>query len=400
MSFRALSLVACFSCFIVPALHGDSVAPPTAHQIPVLAWSAIPQQETSEARYREMADCGFTIGFSGFSDVAEARKAMDAAHAAGIQVLVSCPQLSTDPIGTAKQLMDHPGLAGYFIRDEPPASLFNSLTTWIDKIRSVDREHLVYVNLLPDYATAGQLGVPTYQQYVDRFVATVPSSFLSFDYYPIVGSQVRESWYSNLGVIADAARKANKPFWAFALSVKHYGYPAATMENLREEIYSDLAYGAQGIQYFTYWHPGGLGASDAPIDEKGNRTVGYDRVKQMNAEIRALSPVFLDSHVVSLGHTGKTLPSGTTPYRAASPIKSLQTQGNGAIVSILARDNHRFAVIVNRDFQRPMPIDIQFDEKAAVKGVAKDGTSHALDGPHQHVTVDSGDVLIFTWDLP
>lgn len=347
-----------------------------------------------------MADCGFTIGFSGFSNVAKAREAMDDAHAAGIQVLVSCQQLTADPAGTAKQLMDHPGLAGYYILDEPSASLFDSLAEQIKKIRSVDQTHPVYVNLLPDYATAGQLGMPTYQQYVDRFVATVPASFLSFDYYPIEGSAVRSSWYSNLGVIADAARKADKPFWAFALSVKHFSYPAATKENLREEVFSDLAYGAQGIEYFTYWLPDGLGASDAPINEKGNRTAVYDRVKQMNAEIRALSPVFLGSHVVSLGHTGATLPAGTTPYHPALPIKSLQTHGNGAIVSMLARDMRRFAVIVNRDFQHPMPTSIEFDPAVHVSRVMKDGTSQAITQPAQNITVDPGDALIFTWDQP
>lgn len=369
-------------------------------QLPVLAWSAIPQQETSDARYREMADCGFTIGFSGFGDVAHARKAMDAAHAAGIQVLVSCPQLETDPAGTARQLMDHPGLAGYFIRDEPPASMFDSLAKWIEKIRSVDHTHLVYVNLLPDYATPDQLGVPTYQQYVDRFVSTVPTSFLSFDYYPIIGSQVRGSWYSNLGVIADAARKAKEPFWAFALSVKHFGYAAPTTENLREQVYSDLAYGAQGIQYFTYWYPASLGASDSPIDGKGNRTHTYDLLKQMNAEIRDLSPVFLGSHVESIGHTGAHIPAGTTPYHAAAPVSSLETKGDGAIVSLLSRQQHRFLVIVNRDFQHPMPTRVQFDAGVRISHVSKSRASEPINDPAQDITVDPGDALIFTWDTP
>jgi hypothetical protein len=315
-------------------------------------------------------------------------------------VLVSLSELSTKPEETAKTLMDHPGLAGYFITDEPAAGAFGSEAKLVEKIRSVDRTHLVYINLLPDYANAEQLGVPTYQQYVDRFVATVPASFLSFDYYPIEGSTVRASWYSNLGVIADAARKAHKPFWAFALSVKHYSYPAATTENLREEVYSDLAYGAQGIQYFTYWQPGGLGASDAPIDEKGNRTAVYDVVKKMNAEIRALSPVFLGSQVESLGHTGAHIPSGTTPYHPASPVASLKTEGDGAIVSLLARDKHRFLVIVNRDFQHPMPTTIEFEQGKQVDRVEKDATLRPLDGSAQRVNVDPGDALIVTWDVP
>ena len=373
--------------------------PETGH-IPILAWSAIPQAETSDARYREMADCGFTIGFSGFSNVAEARKAMDAAHAAGIKVLVSVPQLASDPEGTVRELMDHPGLAGYFIRDEPPASEFDAEAKWIAKIRSVDPGHIIYGNLLPDYATPDQLGVPTYPAYVDRYVATVKTTFLSFDYYPIIGTTVRPSWYSNLGVIAEAAKKADKPFWAFALSVKHFGYAAATKENLRLQVFSDLAYGAQGIQYFTYWYPESLGGSDVPIDQHGHRTETYNLVKQMNEEIRALSPVFFRSHVESIGHTGAKLPAGTTPYRPASPVTSLKTEGDGAIVSLLARDKHRFLVIVNRDFQHPMPTTIEFDRNAKVHRVGKDATFQSLDSPRPTPTVEPGDALIFTWDVP
>lgn len=401
MHLRHLSIFVCFAS-LIPArgVLAEPVRLENTRRVPVLAWSAIPQQQTSDARYREMAECGFTIGFSGFSNVDEARKAMDAAHSAGIQVLVSCPQLTSNPEATAKALMNDPGLAGYFINDEPATNAFDSEASLIEKIRSVDPAHIDYVNLLPDYATPDQLGAPTYQKYVDRFAATVPSSFLSFDYYPIIGTQVRGSWYSNLGVIADAARKSNKPFWAFALSVKHFGYPAATIENLRLQVFSDLAYGAQGIQYFTYWHPGGLGASDAPIDEKGNRTHTYDLVKQMNGEIRALSPVFFGSRVESIGHTGVHIPAGTTPFHPAAPVRSLKTEGDGAIVSVLARDKHRFLVIVNRDFQHPMPTTIEFDPGRQLQRVENDGSRAAVSERRLQLAVDPGDALIFTWDLP
>lgn len=395
------ALLVCVACLTSSRiLLAEPAHLPKTDRIPVLAWSAIPQSQTSDARYRELADCGFTIGYSSFSNVKEAEKAIDAAHSAGIQVLVSLSQLATDPRGTVLPLMNHPGLAGYYIRDEPPASDFANEAKLIDQIRAVDRDHLIYVNLLPDYATPDQTGVPTYPEYVNRFVATVPSSFLSFDYYPIEGRTVRASWYANLGLISDAARKANKPFWAFALSVKHFSYPAATIENLREEVYSNLAYGAQGIEYFTYWHPGGLGASDAPIDENGNRTAVYDRVQQMNLEIRALSPVFLGSHVESLGHTGAHIPSGTTPYHLASPLMSLKTEGDGAIVTVLARDKHRFLIVVNRDFQHSMPTAIEFEQGKPVQRVEKDATLHPLDGSAQRVNVDPGDALIFTWSVP
>ena len=384
------------SLMLCPALLASAARLPETRPIPVLAWSGIPQAQTTEARYRELADCGFTIDFSSFSNVAKTTEALDVAAKAGVQILISCPELSSDPQGAAKLLMTHPALAGYFIGDEPKVADFQAQATWIEKIRSVDKTHLVYVNLLPDYGTPDQFGAPTYQEYVDRFVATVPTDFLSFDYYPIVGNSVRPSWYSNLGVIADAARKANKPFWAFALSLRHFAYPTATMQNLREQVYSDLTYGAQGIQYFTYWQPG-FDSADSPIDAKGNRTAVYDRVKQMNAEIRAISPVFLGSRVQSLGHTGATLPPGTTRYVPSSPIKSLKTEGLGAIVSILANGTHRYLVIVNRDIERPMPSTVEFDASTHPLHVAKDGTLDEINASSRPISVDPGDTLIFTW---
>lgn len=391
-------LRSCLACFMLcPALFASAARLPETRPFPVLAWSGIPEAQTTEARYRELADCGFTIDFSSFSTVAKTTKALDMAAKAGVQILISCPELASDPQGSAKRLMTHSALAGYFIGDEPKVADFQAQATWIQKIRSVDKTHVVYVNLLPDYGTPEQFGAPNYQQYVDRFASTVPTDFLSFDYYPIVGDSVRPSWYSNLGVIADAAQKANRPFWAFALSLRHFGYPAATMQNLREEIYSDLAYGAQGIQYFTYWQPG-FDSADSPIDAKGNRTAVYDRVKQMNAEIRAVSPAFLGSRVLSLGHTGATLPPGTTPYHAAAPIKSLKTEGQGAIVSVLANGNHRYLVIVNRDIDHPMPTTVEFDASARPLRVAKDGTLNDVNAPSQPIVVDPGDALLFTWE--
>ena len=41
----------------------------------------------------------------------------------------------------------------------------------------------------------------------------------------------------------------------YALSVAYGDHPVATSGQLRLQVYSDLAYGAQAIQYFTYWTP-------------------------------------------------------------------------------------------------------------------------------------------------
>jgi hypothetical protein len=371
---------------------------PEGKPLPVLAWSGVPQAETSAARYRELADCGFTLDFSSFSDPENAIKALDAANEAGVRLILSCPQLESDPAKTANRLKGHPALAGYFLRDEPDTTAFPTLARWAEQIRSADPDHVLYINLLPNYATTDQLRAATYAEYVDRFAKAVPAAtFLSFDFYPIVGTSVRPSWYENLEVLSAAARKADKPFWAFALSLRHFGYPAATIENLREEVYSNLAYGAQGIQYFTYWQPTSFECGDSPIDAKGKRTAVYDVVKRMNAEIRAISPVFEGCKVLSVVHTGQHIPAGTRAFEAAAPIKSVHTEGDGAIVSRLANGPRQFLVIVNRDIAHAMPTTVTFNSSTAIDRVDKEGQLHPIDGAAADAKVEPGDAVIFSW---
>ena len=393
---------------LLPALLALYVLVPTATllaaeklpergRIPVLAWIGPPAAQASVERYRELADCGFTMSFSSFGDAGAMSKALDAAKEAGVQLLVSCPELAAEPEATAKRFKDNSAVGGYFLRDEPSSNDFAVLGNWARSIQSVDRDHIVYINLFPNYANAEQLKTKSYQEYVDRFLARVPVPVISFDFYPIVGNSVRPQWYENLQTIASGARKAEKPLWAFALSVRHWDYPVATLAHLREQVYSDLAYGAQGIEYFTYWTPDDPIFSDAPIDRKGRRTVVYDRVKRMNAEVRALSGVFRGSHVVALGHAGSALPAGAKRYVPQSPVESLTTGDVGGLVSLLANGDDRYLLIVNRDIKAPMALKISFDASTEISRVEKDGLLGTLDRRQTQAAIEPGDAIIFAF---
>jgi hypothetical protein len=367
--------------------------------LPILAWIGPPADQTTVERYRELAECGFTHNFSGFPNADAMARALDVGDATGIKLFVSCPELSSDTEGTAKRFMGHRALAGYHLRDEPSAADFPALAKWVQRIQSVDRKHPCYINLFPNYADAGQLGTPTYAQHVDRFVAEVPVPFISFDHYPVVGQSLRPQWYENLEVISAAARKANKPFWAFALSVAHGPYPVPTLAHLRVQVYSNLAYGAQGLQYFTYWTvPSDTwNFHEAPILPDGRRGAVYDRVRDVNREVQVLRGVFLGSSLVSVGHTGEKLPAGTRRYQPAPPVQSLTTGGEGAVVSQLSKGDRRFLVVVNRDINKAMPLDLACEPAAAVRVVKRDGTFADAVPSRARINVAPGDAVIFTW---
>ena len=121
---------------------------------------------------------------------------------------------------------------------------------------------------------------------------------------------------------------------------------------IRDRLYSNLVYGAQGLQYFTYWTPAGDSVYDyqhGPIGLDGKRTEVYDLVKDMNAEIRSIAGIFLGAKVLSVRHTGSVIPRGTTRLTTLpEKVKVLDTHGYGAIISLLENGGKKYLAIVNR----------------------------------------------------
>jgi hypothetical protein len=371
---------------------------PTSGEIPILGWYSIPAEETSESRYQELKESGITFNLSFFPDAESMAKALELAKKTGIKMIVSCPELKTNTGETVRRFMNHPAVAGYMLRDEPSRNDFPELGKWAKDIRSVDDRHFCYLNLFPNYASETQLGTKTYKEHVDLFIAEVPIQQLSFDHYPVVGDSLRSCWYENLEIFSEAARKAKKPFWAFALSVAHGPYPVPTIAQLRLQVFSDLAYGAQGIQYFTYWTPFDTvwKFNNAPIALEGKRTAVYDRIRLVNREIKNLSAVFLNSSVISVAHTGNTIPAGTKPLtQLPQPVRFLKTEGTGAVVSVLKNGENNYLVVVNRDFNKTMSLTIECDPK--VKKVLKDGNLVPASAYMGIMEIDPGDVAIYMW---
>jgi hypothetical protein len=370
--------------------------------LPIMAWIGVPQSQTTLPRYQEMSEAGFNYSFSLFSDINAMQAALDVAELTGVKMFVSCPELLADPETTVRRFMGHPALAGYYLSDEPAAEQFPRFGNIAKRIQSIDDAHPCYINLLPNFAEDSQLGVQGYSAYLDEFIRQVPTQLLSFDNYPIIGNtslSIRPGWYNNLEVFSKKAKLVNKPFWAFALAVAHSPYPVATLAALRLQVYSDLAYGAQGIQYFTYWtlnDPGGYDFHNAPITLDGQRTDVYEKVKAMNKEIKSLSGVFLGSKVISVGHTGKTIPAGTSPLTVLPPsIAELKTEGLGAVVSVLENGSFSYLVVVNRDFTATMPLTLRC--QTGVRRVLKDGSSVNMDTKSHTLVLEPGDAAILRW---
>ena len=389
--------------------------------IPVMSWGGIAQAEVSVASYKKLKEVGVNIDIAFFSNADAIATALDAAGKAGIKLMITCPELKTDPEKIANRFKNHPALEGYFLSDEPFKSQFQELADCQKRIQSIDKKHYCFVNLLPDInSNRSKFGTKDYKEYIDTFDQLFPAPYLSFDFYPIVDGGVHPRWYENMEFFANKYRTEGRPFWAFALTTSYLAYSndaaqpsltdfyqlydtykpektfvhdIPTLASLRLQIYVDLAYGAQGIEY---WSFRGFGS---PLDAQGKRTVVYDRLLKVSNEIQLLSGVFMGAKVISVAQTGLEVPIGTKQLsQLPAPFRLLETTGEGAVVSVLENGKNTFLVIVNRDFKNTMKLIISTDD--SVKKVLKDGTMIPATDYANATEVEPGDVAIYMFPTP
>ena len=412
----AKSLLTFVLCALLAACGGDKPTPvdpngkddptPPVNQteyvqqaeMPILAWYSIPPAYATLDRYKELKNAGFTINFSHIYSLDDALQSLDLAQQAGIKVMFTCGDaLNNDTENVVNLVKNHPALYGYFLRDEPTNADLPALAAWADRIRAADPDHEIYLNLFPNYVDEATLG-STYEEHVKLFTKTVKTTMLSFDHYPVLESGVvRGGWWANLEIISREAAAAGLPMWAFALSTAHHPYPIATMASLRLQLYTDLAYGAQCLQYFTYWcpTPGTWDFHDAPIAEDGTKTAVYDLVKAMNKEIQARAGVWVGGKVQKVYHVGGDIPYGVTtlPNPLPEPLKKLDTKGGEAIISFIENGNYLYAMLVNRSHLEGFDYTISFTKDVAQ--VYADGSIVNIPGRTANRHLDPGDCAIF-----
>ena len=162
------------------------------------------------------------------------------------------------------------------------------------------------------------------------------------------------------------------------------------------QMYTNLAYGAQGLQYFTYWTPGPepFNYRDAPITLDGKRSEQYYKVQEVNRELQARAFVFVGSKVVSLAHTGETVPPGCPALeQLPSHVKSLSTSPEGAVVSLLEKGEWNYLVVVSRSLETPITLNVGFDRKAWM--IDREGNATKVAKGENSFTLEEGDAAIF-----
>ena len=345
---------------------------------------------STEWRLRKLAEAGFNTYFDYRLDsLEEAEALLTLGDRTGMNMILECPELH-DPATTemaVKAMSAHSSLYAYNIDDEPEVSEFPLVTSRIKEIYKYDKETPCYVNLLPNYAW-DEWVEDRYLETVRQYLKTVPVSFLSFDFYPVIINDndertLRDAWYHNMEDIRTASLEADIPIWAFALAKPHARYPKPTLADLRLQQFSNLVYGAVAFQYFTA----------RTIVWKESVTEIYPFIKQVNEELKQMEDIFLGADIKDIWHTGSEIPRGTKALtNCPEGISNLKTGDEGAVVSYFTNNGRQYIAIVNRSCTADTTLEIAFTGTAS--HVAKDGTESPVEPTY---TIEPGDIRIFTW---
>ena len=250
---------------------------------PVISYWAGPTPIT-DADARQMAEGGFNLVWAGLAGKPDGISMIDfycdqlnILQRYGLRGIISLsryvprdPQIQTLDDPEKKMELDtiidsvknHPAFYAYDIKDEPSLNLFRNLARMKNYILAKDPNHLVFINLYPNYASAKQLGVEgnieeAYRKHLDEFVEIVKPQFLSFDHYNFHTCGQNDCYFLNLAEIRRAALKSDIPFMAILQAsswTKQVAIP--TCEQMRWLAYTSLAYGSQGLMWYVYGYPG------------------------------------------------------------------------------------------------------------------------------------------------
>ncbi len=236
----------------------------------------------------------------------------------------------------AAAFQDHPAIWAIDIGDEPSARDF---PYYGDVVRQLGREipgMPLYLNLYPNYAsvsqnssaqTTGQLGTPSYREYIESYCSNVPLDYLSYDFYPYMGVPAATDgfisrMYGNFIDAQQACVKTGRSFWYIPQVNSRPGIDFTTDNQLRFQAYAAMSFGAEAITWACWckgWWVNNI------LDSDGKQTEQYEKLRRVNAELKAVGPEYMKFRNFATHFVGFTAQSPQRPGRNVRTVGSLES---------------------------------------------------------------------------
>jgi hypothetical protein len=316
----------------------------------------------------------------------------------------------------------HPALWGDEIIDEPINTEFSDISDIVDCYYANVPGRIPYVNLFPMYASSEQLGnlpeiplaakvllfntdysdksIDKYKRHISDYINTINTDYISTDIYPYRLTSTKKSpstydgWLRNLDILAEACREAGRDLWVI---IQAFGYTPETatggerysdsVEQMRQQAYASLAFGAKNINYACFYTGWGDAASHM-LDDSGNKTPTYYAVQKTNSELKRFADIYGDYKYTSTFMLNSEIVAGqkygylATENEACKPVIE---SNNGLLVGTFEKDGGKAYVITNMQ-------EVKDSVMAAATLTVPDAASLTIYQQGQITTVNSGTV--------
>src|ERR1700730_3985729 len=341
----------------------------------VMAWGDSPSDPD---QLRGMRDAGLNIsGFCRARDLGTVQAAGLSCFVRDLRIqsldllhLPSDSEIRSGVTELSKQIAGNPAALGFYLRDEPNAQMMPGLGKLAGLLREVMPDKWPYVNLYPYRVPPKTLGASDYDSYVRMLVKTIGQPFLSYDNYSLVNGEMLDYFYTNLEIVRRLGIETATPFWNCILANSHFNDMEPSDAKFNLQVYSTLAYGGRGIQYFTYFAPEVGHYRLAAVDQFGNRTPTWDLLRRINNQILALAPTLIRLNSNGVYHY-PDVPEQAQPLTASKLIQSVEmTQrdvrppvGARFLIGEFTDDSKRpYFLIVNKDLKNSFQFQIQLKQ--------------------------------------
>lgn len=404
------------------------------------AWVAPPPTKDSEGNYlyiteehyQNIKDSGIKVIYGLYDNtIPDILAALDMAELVGIDYYVyhwglrglfqdvfdsqgnPIPEEVESDFDTFKSIVDnfkdHKAFKGIKIWDEPSAGLYKGFALYKTKFDEYLPGKDFYINLFPTYASIAQRGGVDYEEYISQYVDLIGMEFISYDHYPLMlfyeESVLTDDYLLNLEIIANQAVKSNVPFWLFIQTISYSNITGTqtrrpTEADIRWQVAVSMAYGAKGIQHFTYWTPieGGVESfTPGMIEVDGTKGELYEAASKVNHEVLSFDHVYLQFDWKGVLTHSADPDDVNVNFRMISPleshkrIRSIESENDVLIGTFKDKDDNDGFMIVNFEdpfYGKTNEVEIRF----------KDAT-HAIvfiKGEKETVELDKG---ILRYDL-
>ncbi|GEM_PF-1699405 len=195
----------------------------------------------------------------------------------------------------------------------------------------------------------------TYDDYVYRWTRAEPE-YIVFDTYPFRVNGLFEAYYYNLETIRRNAKESGLNFWSFLQSIgfgdqnEPLSARVPNEDDLRYNIFTNLAYGAKGLMYFAYQTPPYPYFIDGIIRPDGTRYPSYEWARKLNEQLLHLGPTLkrLTSREVYHQSPGN-LPRGTTALPQDFFWQPNQANVPQIVSTFHDEEGTIYVMVVNRD---------------------------------------------------